>query len=182
MDKKTSTKFVISFMAALVAISLVLAWVMGQNYSKDTSKERKRIAEQVKALEDGSYTVDLSRGERLYGQFCMRCHGVDGQGSASAPTLVNSPALTASDEVLVKILSNGMKGKIERSGRKYDLVMPGFKMIPALDLAHVSNYIRTKFSKNSEEVTLKDVLETKLKSVERKKAWTPQELNIPVKN
>ncbi len=94
MDKKTSTKFIISFMGALVAISLVLAWVMSRNYSKDSTKERKRIAEHIKSIGDTPYEFDSTKAQRVYSQFCMRCHGAEGKGSASAPPLVNSPALS----------------------------------------------------------------------------------------
>ncbi|MBC75565.1 MAG: hypothetical protein CME64_06075 [Halobacteriovoraceae bacterium] len=181
MDKKTSTKFIVSFMAALVAISLVLAWVMSRNYLKDSSKERKRIAELIKSIDEGQFTPDVNRGQRAYTQFCMRCHGAEGKGSASAPPLVGSPALAAKNEVLIKVLLHGMRGKIERGGRTYDMVMPGFKMIPANDLAHVANYIRNKFSQNKAVVTHKNVLEVQLKSVERNKAWTPEELGLTSK-
>ncbi len=181
MDKNTSTKFIVSFMGALVLISLVMAWVMSRNYLKDSSKERKRIADLIKNIKEEEYRVDMNRANRTFTQFCMRCHGSDGKGSAAAPPLVDSPALTADDEVLVKILLHGMRGKITRGSRTYDLVMPGFKMIPASDLAHVANYIRKKFSEKKSIITHKDVLEVQLKNVERNNAWSPEELNITTK-
>lgn len=176
MDKKNSSRFVVVFMAALILVSVGLVWIMIQNYSKDTSKERSALTRAHKEAKEEAFAYSPERGQQVYNQFCLRCHGAQGQGTMSAPPLAGSKIVSGDKSSLVKVAVHGMKGKIERNGKVYDLVMPGFPMITHEDLAHVLNYVRNSFGNEAEEVTKVEVIEVKVETVGRKGPWTEEEL------
>lgn len=176
MDKKNSTRFVIGFIGLLVLVSAWLTWVMIGNYNKDSSKERSILTRAHKEATKETFTYDAKRGSEVYNKFCLRCHGSNGAGTMSAPPLAGSKLVNSAPEVITKLVVNGMKGKIERAGRVYDMVMPGFKMITNEDLAHVLSYVRSSFGNESSEVNKVKVIEVKVENVERKRPWTEAEL------
>ena len=176
MDKKNSSRFVLVFMGSLVLISLVLGWILGKNYSKDTSKERTRLTKLLKEIEEKNFSYNPERGAKVYNQFCLRCHGPQGEGTAAAPPLSNSDFVVGNKERLVKIVTHGMKGKIERNGKVFDLAMPAFPMITHEDLAHLLSYIRSSFGNQASTINTKEVLKTKIEHVERLKPWNVKDL------
>jgi len=54
----------------------------------------------------------LVAGEKLYGQYCVACHGPEGEGTVTAPSLVDDEWLHGSDmEQIVHTITNGVEGK-----------------------------------------------------------------------
>lgn len=176
MDKKNSTKFVIIFVAILFATSALLTWIMIGNYNKDSSKERAKLTQAYKKFSKEVYLYDKERGQKVYGQFCMRCHAVNGEGTMSAPPLKGSAIATGEPSKIVRILTHGMKGKIQREGKVYDLNMPAFPMITHQDLAHVINYVRSSWGNEASVVSTTDAIQIKVKYVERATPWEELEL------
>jgi cytochrome c6 len=84
-------------------------------------------------LTSGVRAADTQNGARLYAQYCLSCHGVNGRGSAAGvPDFSRSNALFASDGALF--------GNI-RAGRG---AMPGFLgILRERDLFDVIAYLRT---------------------------------------
>lgn len=181
MNKKNSARFVIIFMACLVLVSIVMAWMMSQNYSKDTSKLRSQLTQAHKEALDKEFVYSPERGRQVYNQFCLRCHGAEGQGTLSAPPLAGSELVVAEASVPLRIVYQGMSGKIERAGKIYDLVMPGFPMITHEDLAHVLSFIRSSFGNQADVITTEEVIRLKVDNVERQMPWTEGELKGAVK-
>lgn len=67
-------------------------------------------------------------GRQLYMVRCIACHQADGSGIPSiCPPLVDSPVLSGSPEILIRILLLGMKGEIHRNGSSYNGVMPAWR-------------------------------------------------------
>lgn len=176
MDKKKTSKFVIALFGAMILLSAALAWIMGQNYSKDVNKERKALSEDLKKIQKEDFVYSPEKAVDVYAQFCLRCHGAEGQGTAAAPPLAGSELVAGEKSKTIKVAVHGMKGKIERKGKTYNLTMPAFPMIPHRDMAHVLTYIRKSFGNDASEVTPVDVLKIKIDHVERAGPWTQQEL------
>lgn len=176
MNQKNSTRFVLAFMGTLILVSAVLVWIMIGNYSKDTSKERSQLTQaHKKAMEEG-FAYNPKRGEDVYNQFCLRCHGAQGQGTASAPPISGSPIVSGDSKRLVKVVNYGMKGKIERAGKVYDMVMPGFPMITHEDMAHLLTFLRSSFGHSAGEISTEEVIRVKVDNVEQKGPFQAQSL------
>lgn len=76
---------------------------------------------------------DVSRGETLYAQYCMRCHGTGAIGNGVLPDLRH--AATVRNDVLNSILLDGI---LESAG------MPGFaETLSAEDVRAIQQYILT---------------------------------------
>lgn len=179
MDEKSSTKFVIIFIGLLAATSALVAFIMIRNYSKDSSKELSRLTRELKDAENEAFVYDQQRGMEVYNQFCVRCHQSNGMGGAAAPPLSKSAFVNGDKERLIKLVIKGMNGKIERQGKVYNLSMPGFPFVPHKDLAQALSYVRSSFENDSDEVTTKDVIKVKVRTIQRNRPWTEQELLAP---
>jgi len=54
----------------------------------------------------------LVAGEKIWTQYCVACHGPDGEGTVTAPSLVDDEWLHGSDmEQIVQVITNGIEGK-----------------------------------------------------------------------
>ncbi len=54
----------------------------------------------------------LEAGEKLYQQYCVACHGPEGEGTITAPSLVDDEWLHGSElEQIVHVVTNGIEGK-----------------------------------------------------------------------
>ena len=77
--------------------------------------------------------LDLEKGQRLYEEHCVRCHGDDGRPLLpQTPSFQRGETLTKSDEELIEIIRRGVG------------VMPGYEgIIRTRDLIDVTTYLRT---------------------------------------
>jgi len=87
----------------------------------------------VAAMPTAALAFDLEKGQRLYDEHCVRCHGSDGR-----PLLPQTPdfqlgdTLDKSDEQLIESIRRGVG------------VMPGYEgIIRTRDLIDVTLYLRT---------------------------------------
>lgn len=152
---------VVVCVSLMLLLSIYMGYELSKNMRKDSSVSRGRLTKEYKEIKELKYDYDEKRGHRLYQQMCSRCHNVDLNGVGSIPSLKISHYVK--DERFVKILTNGLSGD-----------MPGFGMIPNQDLSHIINYVRS--FQNIEKITPVQVIDIKLKYVERSKYWTIKEL------
>lgn len=177
MNLDKNTKFWVGLsIGFMIILSFVLAWIMAQNYKKDISKERHSLTAAYKEAKDEGYTYDHEQGKKVYDQLCLRCHRADGSGDYSTPPLTGSPIVNGDNVKLTKVVIQGLQGPIERNGKTYNTLMPPFKAIKNLDMAHVLNYIKNTFGENKEEITTMKVIEAKIDFIKRDKPWTEAEL------
>ena len=67
-------------------------------------------------------------GRQIYMARCIACHQADGGGiPAICPPLENSPLLSGSPDILIRILLLGMKGEILRNGTRFNGIMPSWR-------------------------------------------------------
>ncbi|MBA2682491.1 MAG: c-type cytochrome [Ktedonobacteraceae bacterium] len=87
-------------MLALISLLIPVFWIM-ENNGQAMAKAQQ-------------HTLDLSRGAKLYAQYCFQCHGTKGQGRVGTgpnvgSKLNNNPAVNnLSDNDLIRIIGGGV--------------------------------------------------------------------------
>jgi mono/diheme cytochrome c family protein len=82
----------------------------------------------------------------LYSQNCASCHGDYGQGMAGVfPPLINSRLVTGDKTIPIRILLNGLQGKVTVQGKTYQGIMPSFKArLSTEEIAAILTYLRER--------------------------------------
>jgi nitrite reductase (NO-forming) len=89
-------------------------------------------------------SLNLKNGQNVYESYCMSCHMEDGKGIEGAfPSLVQTGNLNDKNR-LVKIILQGMRGKIVVKGTNYDAEMAGISLTDQ-EVSDVINYIRNSW-------------------------------------
>lgn len=97
-------------------------------------------------------------GKKVYDQYCLACHQADGAGiRAMHPPLVNSKTVNGDPEKLIRIVLEGMSGKLEIDGVVYNGLMPPHNHLTNSQVADVLTYIRQNFHNSSPEITAEEV-------------------------
>lgn len=150
--------FISIFVFAMLSLSVFMGYVLSQNMRQDSSLLRGKLTKEYKEIKSIDYIYNESNAQRTYSNLCSKCHGVDLKGNSTYPSLVDSK-ITKNHFKLVKILSNGLNKK-----------MPAFNFIPNKDITDLINFLQ------SEKIDHKQLLDLKLKIVERNTPWTKEEL------
>lgn len=139
-----------------------------------SSVEKAEVREQTDAMLQSS----LRGGEKLFNAYCAACHQLGGQGvEGRVPPLDNSPWVAGSENRLVRIVLNGLRGPIEINGELYNLEMPAFRpLFKDDDVASILTYVRQRYGAPSPPVTTKTVARLRQETDDRKRYWTVEEL------
>ena len=116
-------------------------------------------SEHLTNLEQQSDGSSSRSGEQVYAQVCAACHRTDGGGIVGVyPPLNGSEWVTQSNEVLIKIVLNGLMGEITVKGVKYNNVMsPWGSVLNDQEVANVLTYVRTAWVNQGDAVTSEEV-------------------------
>ncbi len=96
-------------------------------------------------------------GRRIYTQNCMACHQSDGQGIENAfPPLAKSDFLMKDKKRSIKLVKQGLQGKIIVNGKPFDGVMPKLALTDK-DIADVLSYVRNSWGNVGDIVTPEEV-------------------------
>lgn len=137
-------------------------WNPGSGFPKPEDDRILRItrgtqADLAAAQAQKASTEAVSDGARLYRQYCASCHKPDGKGVAGTfPTLHGTAQVQDKDE-LVKIMLNGLSGKITVLGEAYDQHMPAMGFLPDQSIAEIGTYVRQNFNKDLDPVSAAEV-------------------------
>ncbi len=123
----------------------------------------------------------FTKGKVFYTATCAACHQAHGKGQAGlAPTLVDSPWSTKSDERLIRIVLHGLMGPIKVDGQVWNLVMPPLKDHPFLNddekIAAVLTYVRRAWGNTGDPIDPKQVGAVRKVTGNRVAPWTVKEL------
>jgi putative membrane-bound dehydrogenase-like protein len=115
-------------------------------------------------------------GKTQYMQICAQCHQPSGSGEeGKAPPLADSEWVDYSDQRLVRIVLNGLKGPVSVNGREYTMEMPGVPQMDDKTIAGCLTYIRREFGKG--HPVDPDAVKAIRKTVgDREEQWTEVEL------
>jgi nitrite reductase (NO-forming) len=101
-------------------------------------------------------SLNLKNGQTVYESYCMSCHMEDGKGIEGAfPSLVQTGNLNDKNR-LVKIILQGMRGKIVVKGTNYDAEMAGISLTDQ-EVSDVINYIRNSWGNKAPLMKLNEV-------------------------
>ena len=117
-------------------------------------------------------------GEKLFNSYCAACHQRGGQGQEGrVPPLDGSPWVSGSEERLIRIVLNGLRGPIEIQGKMYNLEMPSFRQLfKDDDIAAILAYVRQRYGPPRPPVTKATVARVRQQTEDRKVYWTVKEL------
>jgi uncharacterized protein len=120
----------------------------------------------------------LKRGQALFSQTCIACHGPDGKGVPGAfPPLDGSDWLVEDPSVPVKVVLSGLQGNITVAGQPFNSMMaPLGAMLNDQQLADVLTYVRQSWSNDLPAVTADQVAKIRSETASRTAPWTAQEL------
>jgi mono/diheme cytochrome c family protein len=97
-------------------------------------------------------------GKKVYDQYCMVCHQVDGQGVPNAfPPLSQTEYVTGDTDRLIGIVLNGLTGEIEVNGEIYNNVMVAHNFLSDQEVADVITYVRSSFGNDAPAVSVEQV-------------------------
>lgn len=96
-------------------------------------------------------------GKDLYTTHCKSCHGRTGKGLFKLYPPLNDKKFLDNDSLMVAIITQGLKGPIEVSGKTYDKEMPAVEGISNAEIASVVNYIRKEFIDSSKKLSAQKV-------------------------
>ena len=119
----------------------------------------------------------VDRGKLLYGYSCGACHQSHGLGMEGvAPPLKQSPWTLGSEERLVRIALQGVRGPIEVAGGEYNLEMPGMGFFDDGEMAAILSYTRRAWGDSAAPVTESTVRRIRKETAGRGDSWTVEEL------
>jgi len=96
-------------------------------------------------------------GERVYKEYCATCHQADGSGVPGMyPPLSSNEYIRNKDQIL-RVVLDGMKGKVEIDGEVYNNFMAPHSHLTDLELASVISYVRASFGNSLDPVTIEEV-------------------------
>lgn len=124
----------------------------------------------------------MAKGKKLYSTpgACITCHQPNGQGLAPAhfPPLAGSDWVTGSEDVLVRVVLNGLSGPIKVGDKDFGMV----PMVPTIwiswsddDIAAVLTYVRNEWGNHAPAVTAETVKSIRAQ-VGTRGPWTAAEL------
>ena len=100
----------------------------------------------------------MERGKKVYTQYCMACHQVDGSGVPGLnPPLEGTPHVLGSKTKLIRIILKGMNTHEEIAGEIYSNIMAPHDHLPDQQIADVLTYVRNSFGNKAIAVTAGDV-------------------------
>lgn len=114
----------------------------------------------VLAVPTYGQNAHMTKGAKVYNEYCKTCHQSNGQGlGAVFPPLAKSDYLTSkSKDVIIKEVVEGKSGKVKVNGKDYNGVMaPLPAKYSADDVAAVLTYVYNSFGNKGGTVTVADV-------------------------
>ena len=116
-------------------------------------------------------------GKELYAATCAPCHQPHGMGQEGlAPPLKDSEWVSASPELLIRVVLHGVRGPIKVKGQDYELDMPGLNILEDQQIADVITYVRNEWGHTYSVVDEKAVNAVRKATSTREDAWSAAEL------
>ena len=116
-------------------------------------------------------------GKANYETVCLPCHQPHGLGQEGlAPPLAGSEWVRGSEQRIVRIVLNGLRGPIKVKGQTFELDMPALGILEDEQIATVLTYVRNEWGHSFPPVSADTVKKVREQTAERNDAWTMEEL------
>ncbi len=155
------------FLVFFGALGTVGFTYLVQNWGHDLAFSGDRRSVQVPTAH-----VELS-GEAIYASKCAACHQASGLGVPKTfPPLVDSPWLVEDKETPIRVVLEGLEGKIEVAGVTYDGVMPRFgDQLSDAEIARLLTHERSAWGNRAAPIAEADVTRVRASLGDRNAAW-----------
>ena len=101
-------------------------------------------------------------GKGVYATYCSVCHQPDGKGVANMnPPLANKEWVGGDKTKIIKVVLNGLNGKITVDGVPYESVMTSHDFLTDKQISDVLTYVRQSFGNDYEAITEAEVTQTR---------------------
>jgi nitrite reductase (NO-forming) len=95
----------------------------------------------------------IRMGKAVFTQVCAACHQLDGKGIPNAfPPLAGSDFLNADKTRAIRIVRNGLSGKVKVNGNTFDSVMPALGLSEN-DVANVLTFVYSSWGNSKKVIT-----------------------------
>ena len=106
-----------------------------------------------------------SRGKKVYEQYCLTCHQVDGSGVPHLnPPLIKTTFVLGNKTKLVQVILKGMQSSEPIDDEYYSNNMPPHNFLKDQEIADVLTYVRSNFGNKASAVTATDVKAARAKN------------------
>ncbi len=149
--KKITTKILV---CCIISCFLYACGSKKEAESQNTAVEEKPAITENKKEE--------LAGKGVYATYCSVCHQPDGKGIANMnPSLVNKEWVGGDKTKIIKVVLNGLSGKITVDGVAYESVMTSHDFLTDKQIADVLTYVRKSFGNDYEAITEAEVTQTR---------------------
>ncbi len=127
-----------------------------------SGSENPKVEPQAQAAEPDS------PGRQLFATHCAVCHQADGGGvQALYPPLRGAAWATGDKGRLIRLMLNGMVGKLEVNGEVYNNAMASYGFLSDREIADVLTYVRANLGNNADAVTPEEVAAVRAVNTQR---------------
>ncbi|MDR6565161.1 Cytochrome c, mono-and diheme variants [Chitinophaga ginsengisegetis] len=100
----------------------------------------------------------MARGKKVYEQYCLTCHQVDGSGVPHLnPPLIKTTFVLGDKPTLVQVILKGMQSSVPIDDEYYSNNMPPHNFLKDQEIADVLTYVRNNFGNKASAVTAAEV-------------------------
>lgn len=134
----------------------------GNTFKEGYVRDKAPGAEDEGPVPKAAIAAFTAKGQKVYSK-CNGCHGPDGKGGASYPSLAGSEWVIGDTQKLAMIVLNGLQGPTS-TGKVYGAgIMPAQGSgMTAQDLAGVMTYVRNSFGNSTGDVVTVEMAQNAL--------------------
>lgn len=148
-------------MKNIILFSFAMTVIFMASCGNQKSKPEKSVIAQPEAKEAQKpepAAMAGHPGKKVYDAVCLACHMRNGTGVPGMhPPLTESDFVNGDPEKLIKIVLEGLSGKMEIKGEIYNSIMPAQAHLSNQEIADVLTYVRGSFGNNSGPITPEQV-------------------------
>ena len=102
--------------------------------------------------------ASAERGKKVYEQYCLTCHQVDGSGVPNLnPPLIKTSYVLGDKTKMVQVILKGMLSTTPIDDDYYSNNMPPHNFLKDQEIADVLTYVRSNFGNKASAVTAAEV-------------------------
>ncbi|WP_142683606.1 c-type cytochrome [Chitinophaga polysaccharea] len=106
-----------------------------------------------------------ARGKKVYEQYCLTCHQVDGSGVPHLnPPLIKTSFVLGDKPTLIQVILKGMQSSVPIDDEYYSNNMPPHNFLKDQEIADVLTYVRNNFGNKASAVTAAEVKAVRAKN------------------
>lgn len=110
-------------------------------------------------------SASVARGKKVYEQYCLACHQVDGSGVPHLnPPLIKTTFVLGDKPALIQVILKGMQSSVPIDDEYYSNNMPPHNFLKDQEIADVLTYVRNNFGNKASAVSVAEVTAVRAKN------------------